>query len=182
MVNDTVIGMPYMTVPILTTSGALTLCYEVNGVANRYFNFISDNCVAVNAHYARARTNNPNITLNIIDSVGIRAVSSDGSCVNIQVNLEGCSATVNGGSVDVPHRVSGISVSRYNDSVRVAVPNCGDTDLVMWAFCSVEQTEDPYTWVYYEVDALRFVVMRGLNLAESSHGLIGNSSMIIAGY
>ena len=177
--NDTVTGDPLITVPISTTSDASTLCYEVHGEADRFFNLISDNCVAVNAHYARAGTNNPNITLNVIDSVGVRAVSSDESCVNIQVDLEGCSATVDDVSVNMPYRANSISVRRYNNRVRIAVPNCRETDLVMWVFCTSGSTEDPFTWVYYNFDFLRFVVTRGINLDESSHGLIGNSNLII---
>ena len=131
-----------MTVPISTTSDASTLCYEVHGEADRFFNLISDNCVAVNAHYARAGTNNPNIRLNVIDSVGVRAVSGDESCVNIQVDLEGCSATVDDVSVNMPYRANSISVRRYNNRVRIAVPNCRDTDLVMWVFCTSGSTRD----------------------------------------
>ena len=181
LVNDTVTGDPLMTVPVFDAPDILNLCYEVHGEADRFFNLISDNCVAVNAHYARAGTNNPNIRLNVIDSVGVRAVSSDESCVNIQVDLEGCSATVDDVSVNMPYRANSISVRRYNNRVRIAVPNCRETDLVMWVFCTSGSTEDPFTWVYYNFDFLRFVVMRGINLDESSHGLIGNSNLIITG-
>ena len=61
-----------------------------------------------------------------------------------------------------------------NTRVSIAVPNCADNQLVMWVFCSHGQVEDPVTWVYYNITFMRFVVMRGLNLNELSHGIIGN--------
>ena len=62
--------------------------------------------------------------------------------------------------------------------MRISVPNCAPTDLVMWVFCTSGRTEDPYTWKYYEFDFIRFVVMRGLNLDPTSHGLIGKPLLI----
>lgn len=50
--------------------------------------------------------------------------------------------------------------------------NCEDTDLVMWAFCISGRTEDS-NLNYRDFDFIRFVVTRGLNLAEDSHGIIG---------
>jgi hypothetical protein len=172
-VNDTVTGDPLMTVPVATLPDTSTLCYEVHGEADKFFNLISDNCVSVNAHYAKAGINNPNITLNVIDAVGIRAVSSIGSCVNIRVGLEGCTASIDGVDLSGMYRENGIVVRKYSSRVRITVPNCEDTDLVMWVFCTRGGTEDPYTWEYFSFNFLRFVVMRGLNLREESHGLLG---------
>ena len=163
-----------MTVPVATLPDTSTLCYEVHGEADKFFNLISDNCVSVNAHYAKAGINNPNITLNVIDAVGIRAVSSFGSCVNIRVGLEGCTASIDGVDLSGMYRENGIAVRNYSSRVRITVPNCEDTDLVMWIFCTRGGTEDPYTWEYFSFNFLRFVVMRGLNLREESHGLLGN--------
>ena len=55
-VNDTVIGDPLLTVPINAPGfpSDLHLCYEIHGAANQYFNFISDECMPVNAHYVTA--------------------------------------------------------------------------------------------------------------------------------
>ena len=59
LVNDTMTGDPLMTVPILTNEDVApgdpfySLCYEVHGQAHYVFNFVSDTCVTVNAHYAR---------------------------------------------------------------------------------------------------------------------------------
>ena len=111
LVNDTLTGDPLMTVPIYTGhdmmgSGGwpeagmdiVSLCYEVHGEAEKHFNLVSDSCVSVNSHYSRAVTN-PNITLNIVDAIGVRAVANDGTCVNISVGLNGCEVTVNGAAL-----------------------------------------------------------------------------------
>ena len=55
-VNDTVVGDPLMTVPIRVPGYQtdLHLCYEIHGTADTYFNFVSDDCTSVNAHYVQA--------------------------------------------------------------------------------------------------------------------------------
>ena len=179
-----------MTVPIFTDSSVMpgdnvpSLCYEVHGDANAYFNLISDDCTSVSAFYQTASTPSPNIDLNVVTQIGVRAVGNNGDrCYNIQVNLDGdhaCSATVDG----VPatnNTFDGITVRQYPRSrrVRISVPNCADTMLVMWVFCRDGRVEDPVTWVYFNVSFIRYVVMRGLNLNEKSHGLIGNDPSYI---
>ena len=165
-----------MTVPILTdedVAPGYSLCYEVHGEADYVFNLVSDTCVTVNAHYAKAPINSPNIDLNVVDAIGVRAVSDGGTCENISVGLQGCQATVNGVDINGVYQRDGISVREYANRVRIVVPNCRDTDLVMWVFCMNGKTEDPVTKEFYNFDFVRFVVRRGLNLAEESHGLIG---------
>ena len=74
-VNDTVIGDPLLTVPVLVQAsdlaqlGAerLSLCYEIHGRPREYFNFVTDDCASVNAHYIDITDH-----LNVIDRVGIR--------------------------------------------------------------------------------------------------------------
>ena len=178
MVNDTLTGDPLMTVPISIENDVITsLCYEVHGEADKFFNLISDTCVSVNSHYEKAAIDNENITLNIVDSIGVLAYDQ-GICVNIGVSLKNCQASVNGANVS-RYNNNGISVRSFNNRVRISVPNCAPTDLVMWIFCTSGKTEDPYTWKYYEFDFIRFVVMRGLNLDPTSHGLIGKPLLII---
>ena len=178
MVNDTLTGDPLMTVPISIENDVITsLCYEVHGEADKFFNLISDTCVSVNSHYAKAAIDNENITLNIVDSIGVLAYDQ-GICVNIGVSLKNCQASVNGANVS-RYNNNGIFVRSFNNRVRISVPNCAPTDLVMWVFCTSGRTEDPYTWKYYDFDFIRFVVMRGLNLDPTSHGLIGKPILII---
>ena len=81
-VNDTVIGDPLLTVPVLVQAsdlaqlGAerLSLCYEIYGRPREYFNFVKDDCAFANAHYIYV-----NVHLNVIDKVGIRALESGGA-------------------------------------------------------------------------------------------------------
>ena len=163
-----------LSVPISNVS----MCYEVHGGNNKFFNLISGKCVAVNAHYVRG-TDNPNITITITDIIGVRAVSNSGTCVNIKVSLEGCRATVDGEVLASKYCFDGITVRKYKNHVRIAVPNCGDTELVMYVFCITVRTEDPYTWEYYSVDSLRFMVERGQLNHNLFHGIIGNSYTIL---
>ena len=90
-----------MTVPILTgqTNGdqVPSLCYEVHGKAEQYFNLISDTCTSVNAFYQKAENLSDNIDLNVVTKIGVRAVGGDNStCKNIEVSLESCTVTVDG--------------------------------------------------------------------------------------
>ncbi|CAI8023710.1 hypothetical protein GBAR_LOCUS13830, partial [Geodia barretti] len=178
-VNDTLTGDPLLTVPIWTNptvelgDPVESLCYEVHGEDGSYFNLISDECTSVNAYYQEAVTPSPNINLNVVTQIGVMA-RGDTACWNIQVDLDGCNTTINGG-LSLGTDFDGISVKRYATSsrVRISVPNCGDTMLVMWVFCRAGQVEDPVTWDYFDIRFIRFVVMRGLNLNEQSHGLIG---------
>ena len=182
-VNDTLIGDPLLTVPLFDDPNVAPgdpiskLCYELHGEANAYFNLISDECTSVSAFYQTASTPSPNIDLNVVTQIGVRAVGNSDRCYNIQVNLDSaCNATVDGHAA-TNNTFDGITVRQYLRSrrVRISVPNCADTMLVMWVFCRDGQVENPVTWEYFDVSFIRYVVMRGLNLNEQSHGIIGNN-------
>ena len=161
-------------IPALGENDVLNLCYEVHGEADAIFNLVSDGCVSVNAHYAQVR---PTESQNIIDAVYVRAVDTAGTCRNIEVNLGGCSSIVDGASVS-RFSQNGVSVRRYSNRVRIAVPNCQDLDLVMWVIC-----ERRTFWssrvgpggqeITFDADMIKFVIARGFNLQETSHGIIG---------
>ena len=189
LVNDTLTGDPLMTVPILTDENVMldsdveSICFEVHGEANSYFNLISDKCTSVNAFYEEALALNANIDLNVVTRIGVRAVGRrENLCINIEVDLMMCTTTVDGDEVDGNYNFDGIRVTHFASSsrVRISVPNCGETMLVMWVFCKTGQIRDPVTEVYYNIDYLRFVVMRGYNLNPESHGLIGMVLAIIS--
>ena len=180
LVNDTLTGDPLMMVPIWTDLDVEpgdeieSLCYKVHGENDTYFNLISDECTSVNAYYQEAVTPSENIDFNVVTSIGVRARGCN-SCWNIHVDLENCNATVNDTPLLTGSTFDDITVRPYPSSsrVRISVPNCADNMLVMWVFCSDEEVEDPVTWVYYPIRYIRFVVMRGLNFNECSHGIIG---------
>ncbi len=98
------IGQPLLTVPIRVSQEDLDalgtdeafLCYEIQGAADKYFNFGTDECISVNAHYAAVSSR-----LNVINQIGIRTVGDDGQCRNILVNvIVECSVSVDGVSLD----------------------------------------------------------------------------------
>ena len=174
-----------MTVPInvLNTSAipnfgenaVLNLCYELHGDADTTFNLVSDGCVSVNAHYAQVR---PTESQNIIDAVYVRAVDDAGTCHNIAVRLSGCSASVDGVSLSSTYSSMGVSVRPYSNRVRIAVPNCAELELVMWVMCQSRtfwssQVDSDGREITFIADMIKFVIARGLNLQETSHGLLG---------
>ncbi len=171
-----------MTVPLAVSAEGLallgtdevSLCYEIHGVADQYFNLVTDECTSVNARYVAASA-----SLNVISTVGVRAVGDDGQCRNIRVDVEGCTASVDGAALDVVGRYmsAGISVRRYSNRVRISVPNCNELSLVMWVFCEARQLDDPEAPNgVIDTNMIKFVVMRGLNFGHrDAHGLIGES-------
>ena len=139
----------------------VSLCYEVQGEANQHFNLISDTCVSVNALYSPMI--NP-LDGNIISKIGVLAEDSSGVCQQIEADLEGCTARVNGSNVTM-YNQDGIRVMRRTNRIRISVPNCNNVDLVMWVICEVRSSQP----------MIKFVVARGFNLMPTSHGLIGKS-------
>jgi hypothetical protein len=186
--NDTVIGDPLLTVPInvdvtgLPLQKPLYLCYEIHGEPNKYFNFISDDCTSVTAHYFKPSSVSH---LNIIDRISIMAVDDQMRCHKIQVDLDECKVTYdnnpllntssNGTASQTSFKQNGITLRRYNtNKIRVKVPNCADVSLAMWITCENNEVFDPYTYASMgKVDMIKFVVARGFNLNEYSHGLLG---------
>ena len=162
LVNDTVIADPQfsVTLPDTVFGAPASMCYEVHGEAGKYFNLISDTCTSVNAHFAEM-PGNPR--LNRMSAIGIRAVSStvpDG-CSEIEININDCTAYLDGVPVDGMAAVGDIRIRRFNSNRwRVSVPNCNRPSASMWVTC--------------EGNMLRFRIARGSNLAPTSHGLLGN--------
>ena len=169
--NDTIIGDPLFTVPIqipqelITQNPNLTgasLCYEIHGRANSYFNLVSDKCTSVNAFYISLDNA---LAGNIIGGIGVNAVDQDGVCHKIEARLDQCSAFVDGDALSVgeSYNKAGIIVSRRRNRIRIAIPNCGNIDLVLWFICQTVQGQM----------MSRFVIARGVNLQPTSHGLVG---------
>lgn len=163
------IGDPLYAVPLFSEDEKeYSLCYEVFGRTNSTFNLVSDTCVSVNAHYGPM--DNPQDG-NIIDRIGVKAVgmSQSSSCQNILVELAGCSASVHNGTstVQIPeggrYEEDGVSVRSHRNRVRIAVPNCDNVMVVMYVICENRRGQD----------MIKFVITRGFNLRQSSHGLIG---------
>ena len=166
-VNDTIIGDPLYEVPVIIDGegNTVSLCYEIHGEPGEHFNLISDTCVSVNALYSSMSDPSNG---NIISKIGVLAEDSNGVCQQIEADLEGCTARVNGNNVTL-YNQDGIRVMHRTNRIRISVPNCERTDLVMWVICEV-QGEQPM---------IRFVVARGFNLRPTSHGLVGKSNSVL---
>jgi hypothetical protein len=173
-VDDTVTGDPFFIVPLSLTSNSqsdsfqenrVALCYEIHGMPGADFNLVSDICTSVNALYSISSVNQQ---LNFISDIGVRAVDVSGNCVNIRVNVaQNCTPDIRRGNNDITvlprFESGGISVRKTGASVRISVPNCANTQLVMWVKCR-EVDNQPQ---------LRFDITRGFNLNPTSHGLLG---------
>ena len=150
----------------------LSLCYEIHGAEDQWFNLVTDNCVSVNTQYTDLTRR-----LNIMDSVAVRAVDEANRCVNIRVDVDQCSATVGSMSLNVlsKYQMNGIMVKRYSNRVRITVPNCQDLTLVMWVMCENRSLENPdQLGTMLTSKMIKFVVMRGLNFgSREAHGLLG---------
>ena len=165
------IGDPLFKVPIhvdqalIDQNPALAeacLCYEVHGRDNGTFNLLSDMCTSVNARY----TSMPNpVAGNIISAIGVTAIDQDGVCHQIEASIDQCMVTVDGTPLDIqkPYNDAGITVIRYQGRIKIAVPNCGKTDLVLWFICKN----------VHNVLISEFIIARGVNIQPTSHGLVG---------
>ena len=132
------------------------------------FNLVNDACTLVNAHYTKPF---PSIDINVVNSVGIRAVDNFDECHDVRMDLAGCSVAVDDTEIGVNGMYShgGISVRRFLNRVRVSVPNCDKTQIVMWMICESAMLLGAES----STDLIKFVVARGLSLSEFAHGLLG---------
>lgn len=160
--NDTVIADPLFTAPV--GDGSTHFCYEIHGTPNTIFNLVSDKCTVVNTEYVPMIIPSNG---NVIGAVGVRAADSAGNCHNIEVRFSqsgsGLDAFVDGEEVSSVTRVDSVQVRRYSNRVRISVPNCELVDLVMWVMMVEMRGQN----------MIKFVIMRGVNLAPTSHGLVG---------
>ena len=159
-------GDPMFTVPLSLSEetvekfGQMSICYEVHGKPNKTFNLLSDICVSVNAFYSPAKDQKIG---NIMSKIGVLTEDSDGMCQRIEVDLEGCASSVNGQKVSEYYQSGVRVIQRRGKRVRIATPNCGNSDVVMWVICEVQMKER----------MIKFVISRGDSLRPASHGLIG---------
>lgn len=179
--NDTISGDPVLTVPIFVSeeqlqnipAEQLSLCYEVHGEGDKWFNLVSDECTSVNALYVGLSER-----LNIIDDITVKTVDNQQQCINISVSIEnGCRAVVGGANLS-RYSFGGVSVRTYTNRIRISVPNCNDLTLVMWVLCGEQNfqvVDDLGDTTSVRRNAIKFVVMRGLNYGNRlAHGLLGN--------
>ena len=173
-VNDTIIGDPLFTIPLSDVPAVefpelqgVSLCMEFHGLADKYYNLVSDNCTNVNAHYAPGVAN-PD--LHIIDEIGVKAEGSGGACHEVRVQLAGCRTFVDGTELIGMYRSDGVMVFAMpsRNRTRITVPNCStNKELVMWVTCERIGREPNLD------DTLHLTLSRALGLEPTSHGLVG---------
>ena len=139
------------------------MCYEVHGYAGKYFNLVSDTCLSVNAWFTQLPSNEK---INRMSEIGILAKNTANDCVEIKIDVNGCTGSLVGlGNLTSTYQENGVNIRSYPRRWRVSVPNCGSMQTVMWIFCD-------------NTDMLRFHIARGFNLAPTSHGLLGEPSIL----
>ena len=106
--------------------------------------------------------NNPS-NGNIITAIGVKAVNTQGHCVNIIVTLSQQCVPLVESSLTMYYRKHGVSVMKHGEGVSVSVPNCENEQLIMWIMCLTIGSQK----------MIDFNIRRGLNLRSTSHGLLG---------
>ena len=169
--NDTVRGgggaVFSIPLPSKSTNGTefqnMQLCFEVHGKAGNHYNLVSDECTSVTAKYSQGVVDS---SLNVITKIGVKAQGSNGTCHNIEVDLDNCSAYLDSTLMNTTSTVSvnGVTMTIRHQRVRVSVPNCdSNKKLTMWMICTKRRNDD----------MLELVIARGDGLQPTAHGLIG---------
>ena len=176
-VGDTVVADPLLNVHLLLPSAhplsKASLCYELRGMADKYFNLLSNNCTSINAHYATV-PGHPDI--NIIDEVSVRTTDLANRCIDVSINLQ-CTTVVNSTPLgpNQEYASNGVTVGKYGGaSVQVAIPSCsGGQSLALRVECQSGTLRDVDA-IPFIARMMKIVVRRSLvTTGGSSHGLLG---------
>ena len=169
LLNDTVRGDPLFS--ILLPSEYITdlelksvqLCFEVHGQSGNHYNLISDKCTSVTALYSAGVVN---IEMNVITKIGVRTQGTNGTCHSVKVDLDNCSASLDGAYVNksTTASVDGVRLSVRRSHIRVSVPNCEvSRSVALWVTCTTRRSES----------LLEVVVSRGDGLEPTARRVIG---------
>lgn len=183
LANDTVFGEPLYGVPLNLDEEELEilprearsrtphLCFEIQGQVNTHFNILSDICTSANALYT-ALESSPR--LNAVTRIGVTAINSNDECIFIDTGIQNdCVPAVTSANRTlsledgIRYNSNGVSVSKRRNNVRISVPNCASTRLVMYLTC-IEREGGSGSF-----SMIRFDVTRGVNLSPTSHGILG---------
>ena len=166
-VVDVVTGGALLAVPIKVQSPArsprfsTSLCYEVHGDVDKYFNLISDSCLSLNAHYSESDPTKP---LNSIDEIAAVVTNNEGENLNISVDRH-CNFRLNNGPALRYLNSSGVMGVATASLVVISMDNayCESQLLVMTIECGVDV-----------FGVLKLHVYRDLDMGGSTaHGLVG---------
>ncbi len=104
--------------------------------------------------------------MNIITKIGVRTQGTNGTCHSVKVDLDNCSASLDGAYVNksTTASVDGVRLSARRSHIRVSVPNCeASRSIALWVTCTTRFSES----------LLEVVVSRGDGLEPTAHGVIG---------
>ena len=177
ILTDTVIfhDDPLYEVPVTHTPHGMdptttSLCYQIHGESDMYYNLISDTCVQVNVLYAAYSTNSD--AANYIKAIGILAHDSGGNCTKIELQTRRCKLTINGANFNGSYSQNKIEVfSAGRQNYEVAIPNCKATqgdDLKLRIACQKVTDQK----------VIQFSVIRGGELRPSAHGIVGKEQTV----
>ena len=133
ILTDTIVfvGDPLYEVPVTHTPEGMdptttSLCYQIHGENEKYFNIISDRCVQVNVLYDPIRRD-PQAG-NYIKDVGIVAHNTAGGCNSIEVTGRRCTVTIDGNALNGSYDQDGVIITSTGKKLyEVTLPNCKAT-------------------------------------------------------
>ena len=154
----------------------VSLCYQVHGEQDKFYNLVSDDCLSVNAHVTQP---NPDVNAHVIDKIGIRAVGDNATyCYDIGIARSNCTVTVNGDPVLLNDKFSAKEIEVFNSKVsprdpnvvHISVPNCGRALVDM---INVTCTEYKIRESATPTEVLEITTTRGISPIEAAQGLVG---------
>ena len=101
--NDTVRDDPLFSIPLQSKYitdpelKSVQLCFEVHEQSGNHYNLISDRCTSVTALYSAGVVNTE---MNVITKIGVRTQGTSGTCHSVKVDLDNCSASLDGAYVN----------------------------------------------------------------------------------
>ena len=150
----------YITDPELKS---VQLCFEVHGQSGNHYNLISEKWTSVTALYSAGVVNTE---MNVITKIGERTQGTNSTCHSVKVDLDNCSASLDGAYVNksTTASVDGVRLSARRSHIRVYIPNCeASRSIALWVTCTTRRSES----------LLEVVVSRGDGLEPTAHGVIG---------
>ena len=159
----------------------VSLCYQVHGEKEKFYNLVSDDCLSVNAHVTQPV---PGVKSHVIDKIGIRAIGNNATyCYDIGIARENCSVTVNGNPISVNEKFTEEGIEVFNDRmiarnpnvIRISVPNCGRALVDAIQITCTEYNMRISRTETVPVKVLELTTTRGISPIEAAHGVVGKS-------
>ena len=158
-VSSSAAGLLNMTLCVVTLcslfhchpSTSLTLNWSLFNSALRsmdsqgttYYNHISDRCTSVIALYVYS-AGVVNSDRNAITKVDARTQGTNGTCHSVKVELDNCSASLDGAYINksTTASVDGVRLSAKQSHIRVSVPNYeASRSIALWVTCTTRRSE-----------------------------------------